>query len=284
MTDRGVRRRAAPYLLATGLAVTFLAGCSGGGDDDQPAETGTSTAAPTSPPTAAPPPAAPKDGACYALSFRQALAPTNSSKPTACKGRHTSETYAVGVLDTVVQGHLVAVDSQHVQAQVAEACPAALADFLGGDQADLRLSMIRPVWFTPSLAQSDRGAEWYRCDVVVVAGDEVLAEPDTSLEGALDDDAVRDRYAMCGTAAPDAEDFERVICSADHSWRAIRVVPYDPGEYPGVAAAKDALETPCSDAGLDVADDPLDYRWGYEYPTKEQWEMGQTWGLCWAPD
>ena len=184
----------------------------------------------------------------------------------------------------MVDGHLLAVDSDRVQAQVADTCPKALAGFLGGEQADLRLSMIRPVWFTPSVAESDRGADWYRCDVVVVAGDKELAEPDASLEGALGDEAERDRYAMCGTAAPDDEDFERVICSVEHSWRAIQVVPYEPGKYPGEQAVRDPLESPCEDAGLDFADDPLDYQWGYEYPTKEQWEMGQTWGLCWAPE
>ena len=262
--------------------MTVLAGCSGDEGDD-PTSSPTTTA-PSPPPTAVPPPRPPKEGACYRLSFRQALAPTSARKPTPCDRTHTAETYAVGTLDTVVDGHLLAVDSDRVQAQVADTCPDTLAQFLGGDGADLRLSMIRPVWFTPSLAQSDRGADWYRCDVVVVAGDEELAEPDTSLRGALDKEAVRDRYAMCGTAPPDDEDFERVICSAAHSWRAIQVVPYEAGKYPGEQAVRDQLEAPCENAGLDVASDPLDYQWGYEYPTKEQWEMGQTWGLCWAPD
>ncbi len=259
-----------------------LAGCSGG--DDDPAAASRTTAAPSPPPTAGPPPRPPDDGACYNLSFRQALAPTSSKKPTRCNRPHTSETYTVGTLDTVAEGHLLAVDSRQVRAQVANACPAALTEFLGGEPADLRLSMIRPVWFTPSVAQSDRGADWYRCDVVVVAGDKELAEPDASLKGALRKDAVRDRYAMCGTAAPDSESFERVICSAKHSWRAILVVPYQPGKYPGRQAVVEPLLSPCEDAGLDAAVDPLDYQWGYEYPTKEQWEMGQTWGLCWAPD
>ncbi|MDZ5623256.1 septum formation family protein [Nocardioides bizhenqiangii] len=282
MTERVVRRRAAAVLLAVAVGLTAFAGCSGT-DEEDPTAPGTTTA-PAPRPTAGTPPRPPEEGACYALSFRQALAPTTTRKPTPCGGPHTSETYAVGTLDTVVDGHLLAVDSDRVQEQVADRCPDALAPFLGGDQADLRLSMIRPVWFTPSLAQSDRGADWYRCDVVVIAGDMELAEPDGSLQGALDEDEVRDRYAMCGTAAPDDEDFERVICAAEHSWRAIQVVPYEPGSYPGEETVRDRLTEPCENAGLDVADDPLDYEWGYEYPTEEQWEMGQTWGLCWAPD
>lgn len=262
--------------------MTALAGCS----DDEPDEPSAppTTAKPTPPPTAGPPPRPPEEGACYGLSFRQALAPTTAEKPTPCDDPHSTETYAVGTLDTVVDGHLLAVDSDRVQTQVADECPKALAGFLGGEQADLRLSMIRPVWFTPRVAQSDRGADWYRCDVVVVAGDKELAEPEASLEGALGAEAERNRYAMCGTSAPDDEEFERVICSVEHSWRAIRVVPYEAGKYPGEQAVRDPLKSPCEDAGLDFADDPLDYQWGYEYPTKEQWEMGQTWGLCWAPE
>ncbi|KAA1426176.1 septum formation family protein [Nocardioides antri] len=281
MSDAVVRRRAASYALVVALAATAVAGCSGG--DEEPSSE-PSTTAPATPPTAGPPPKPPQDGACYRLSFRQALAPTSAKKPTPCGEPHTSETYAVGTLDTVAEGHLLAVDSERVQAQVAEACPDALLPFVGGDRAALRLSMIRPVWFTPSVEESDEGAHWYRCDVVVVAGDGQLAQPDTSLEGALDKPELRDRYAMCGTAAPDAERFERVICSADHSWRAIQVVPYDARTYPGERAVREQLASPCEDAGLDVAADPLDYEWGYEYPTEEQWEMGQTYGLCWAPD
>lgn len=269
--------------MTVAAAVTALTACSGADDDPGAAPTSTS-AAPTPPPTAAAPPAAPEVGDCYALSFRQALAPTSRTRPSDCTKPHTSETYDVGRLDTVVDGHLLAVDSDRVQRQVAEACPAGLLDFLGGDQRALRLSMFRPVWFTPTVAQSDRGADWYRCDVVVVGGDNELAEPDVGLRGALGKDALRERFAMCGTAAPDAERFERVTCGADHTWRAIEVVPYDAVRYPGEDAVRQRLESPCEDAGLDAAEDPLDYQWGYEYPTEEQWDMGQTWGLCWAPD
>ena len=41
---------------------------------------------------------------------------------------------------------------------------------------------------------------------------------------------------------------------------------------------------PCEDAGREVAEDALDYEWGYEWPTAEQWAAGQTYGRCWAPD
>ena len=96
--------------------------------------------------------------------------------------------------------------------------------------------------------------------------------------------AGRDRYAMCGTAAPDDPDFERVICSRPHSWRAISTVDFDPGAYPGADAVRARGQGPCEDAGAQVADDPLDYEWAYEWPTAAQWKQGQTFGRCWAPD
>lgn len=271
----GVRRTAGAL-----VAVLLLAGCSGKAPDAEP----TPEPTPTSPPTAKPPPPGPETGACYRLTFKQAVAPTTRRKPQPCDRPHTSETYDVGRLDTLVDGHLVAVDSDRVQQQVADECPAKLSAFLGGDLEDLRLSMVRPVWFTPTVQESDRGEDWFRCDAVVVAGDSALAALDGSLRGVLGREQDRDTYAMCGTAAPDADDFERVQCSSDHSWRAIAVVPFDPGPYPGVQAARERGQTPCENAGLDVADDPLQFDWGYEYPTADQWAAGQTFGICWAPD
>ena len=271
---RGIRVAAA----AAAVAV-LLGSCTSETEPEEPEPT-----APSSPPTAKEPPAPPEDGACYALSFRKALAPTSKADPVPCEQEHTSETYDVGRLDLLLDGHLLAVDSDRAQAQVAEACPAALTGFLGGDLADLRLSMVRPVWFTPTIKQSDRGADWYRCDAVVVAGEETLAELAGSLRGVLGREEGRDAYAMCATAAPDAEGFERVRCSDDHSWRAISVVPFEPGDYPGEEAVQEQGQGPCEDAGLEVAADPLDYEWGYEWPTEEQWDSGMTFGRCWAPD
>ena len=91
----------------------------------------------------------------------------------------------MGQLSTVVDGHLVAVDSTRVQQQVARVCPRKLAAFLGTTDDALRLTMLRAVWFTPSVEQSDAGANWYRCDVVAVAGDNRLAKMRGTLKGAL---------------------------------------------------------------------------------------------------
>lgn len=274
--DASVRAR-----IATVAAAFLLAGCTGGGDDPDATPTGTPTPTVLATATAVP---LPPGRACYRLEYDEALAPTNDRAPVDCARAHTSQTFAVGELDAVVDGHLLAVDSDRVREQVATACPVGLGRFLGGSTDDLRLSMLRAVWFTPTVEESDAGADWYRCDVIAVAGAEELATVTGALRGVLDEPAGRDRWGMCGTAAPDAADFARVLCSADHSWRAVAVVELPDGRYPGVAAVRESGQSPCEDAGLDAADDPLDFQWGYEWPTAEQWRAGQTYGRCWAPD
>ncbi len=272
--------------LAAALAAGLLAltGCS---DDGEPDADRTPTPSPTTsvpaPPvaTAAPVPA---ERACYRLAYDEALAPTAGQEPVDCQTRHTSVTYAVGRLDNVVDGHLLAVDADRVQAQVAATCPERLAAFVGGTREDRRLSMLRAVWFTPSVEESDAGAAWFRCDVVALAGPDRLAPLTGRVAGVLDAPAGRDRYGMCGTAEPGTPGFERVICSAKHSWRAIAVVPVAGDAYPGEKAVRAAGEDPCSDAGAAAADSALDYEWGYEWPTAEQWRAGQHYGRCWAPD
>lgn len=273
MVSRAVRMAAA---LAT-LGLTLTACTSAKEPVAEP------TPSPTVVPSATPAPR-PAEGACYRLTYAQAVAPTVSAAPVSCRARHTSTTYAVGRLDAIVDGHLLAVDSERMQRQVAAACPRRLRGFLGATEEQLRLSMLRAVWFTPTVAESDAGADWFRCDVIAVAGDERLAPLDRRLAGVLSRPEGRDRYGMCGTAAPDAPRFERVICSAAHSWRAVAVVELPRGAYPGARAARRAGQAPCEDAGRAAAEDPLDFEWGYEWPTRDQWRAGQTYGRCWAPD
>lgn len=266
-------------LLAVGLV-----GCTSDDEPPEPTPTPTPTATPTpTPPPRAVPARVPDADACYRLSYKQAVSPTNGANAVPCTGPHTSQTYAVGRVDNVVAGHLLAIDSRQVQDGVATTCPAGLDEVVGGTLQDQRLSMLRSVWFTPSLDQAGKGAAWYRCDVVALGGAQDLVEVTSSLEGVLDTPQGRDRFGMCGTASPSARGFERVPCAADHTWRAFSVIPLDEGPYPGRQAVDDA-GAGCEDAAAGVAADPLDYEWASEGPDAEQWAAGQTFVRCWAPD
>ncbi len=284
--------RRGPVALAAGAVVGVLvtAGCSGAETEDPPpsstpGSTAPSTSVPTPPPRATPVPK-PAAAACYRLTYAQAVSPTTRGRPVGCRQPHTSETFRVAGLDNIVDGHLLAVDSDRVQEKVASACPAALGEAVGGSPDDVRLSMLRAVWFTPTLAQAQAGASWYRCDVVALAGRDRLAPVTGSLAGVLDEGPSRgrDRWGMCGTASPDSRDFERVPCGRRHSWRAFDVVDLPDGDYPGPAAVTDAGADPCENAAAGIADDPLDYEWAFEGPDAAQWAAGQTYVRCWTPD
>lgn len=259
-------------LVAAG--VLLLAGC---GTDPAPP-----VAAPTTPLPAPAPPAAPAPHGCYQLTMAQAVAPTSHATAAPCTSAHTTETYFVGQLDTYVAGHLLAVDSDRVSQQVSSTCRRRLGGFLGGTTAATRLSMVRAVWFTPTVAQSAQGANWFRCDAVAVADSDSLSTLDTSLRGALRAPKRRAALAMCGTAAPGTDGFHRVQCAASHSWRAIAVVPIRGVRYPGVRAAKAAGKTRCLDAAAAAASDPLSFKSSYEWPTREDWSLDQHYGICWT--
>ncbi|MGL5823244.1 MAG: hypothetical protein ACRCYU_00040, partial [Nocardioides sp.] len=110
-------------------------------------------------------------------------------------------------------------------------------------------------------------------------------------------------YGLCGTAKPDAPDFQRVSCARPHTWRALRSVDI-PGQsgsgqsgsgqntgdrsYPGGKAVQAQGVAPCTDAAREQAADALDFQWSYEWPSRRLWtgsqrRPAQRYGVCWAP-
>ena len=93
---------------------------------------------------------------------------------------------------------------------------------------------------------------------------------------------------MCGTAQPGTAAFAGCCAARTTAGRRSRSSTSPKtskdGGYPGVAKVKGAGQTVCADAARAIASDALDYEWGYEWPTKDQWQAGQTYGRCWSPD
>ena len=249
-----------------------------GPQSPSPSETASSSGAPKSAQR-------PDARACYRLDFDEATAPTNDSRPVSCAKRHTAQTYYVGRLDTVVDGHLLAVDSRLAQRQVERACPRQLSGYLGGSSETRALSRLEAVWFSPTIEQSDEGASWFRCDAVALAGSGKLAPLPRRLRGILDRPDALDGVGLCGTTAPGEQGFERVICSRRHRWRALSTIAISGGEaYPGEAAVRGAGESSCRDQVRQASGSPERFSYGWEWPTRDQWRGGQWFGYCWAPD
>ncbi|WP_310526265.1 septum formation family protein, partial [Nocardioides sp.] len=222
----------------------------------------------------------PAKNGCHRLSYAQAVAPVVGGTEVACRKPHTSQTYKIGRLSLVSSGHLMAVDSPSVQAAVASSCTTLLRAHVGGSPEDLRLSMVQAVWFTPSVEEAAAGADWFRCDVVALATPGRLAALPRSTEGLV---GASDRFAMCGTTSPSAASFRRVPCSAAHSWVATSTVALSAKSYPSATASSTQMESACRSAARNRAADPLDFTWSEERPSKDQWDAGRRYGICWAP-
>jgi Septum formation len=261
-------------LVAALLLALVLAGCTGPTTPPTPSPTSSPTASASE--SAAP--ARPVKNGCHRLSYEQAVAPVVGGTDVSCQKKHTSQTYKIGRLSLVSAGHLVAVDSPSVQESVAASCTSLLGAHVGGSPEDLRLSMVQAVWFTPSVEEAAAGADWFRCDVVALATTGRLAALPRSSSGLVGSSS---RFAMCGTAPPGAAAHRRVPCSAKHSWVAIATVALTGKSWPSAADASRQMESACRAAARDRADDPLDFTWSEERPSRDQWDAGQRYGLCW---
>jgi putative regulator of septum formation len=178
------------------------------------------------------------------------------------------------------------VDSATVQRQLSTTCPRKLQEYVGGSTDARRLSRLNVVWYSPTLDESDQGADWFRCDVIAFAGqDRLAALPGGGrLHGVLNGAKGLSRYGLCGTAAPGAHGFQRVICSRKHSWQAITTIGLAGGaRYPGAAAVRKAGDGACKDRARSRSGNTLKFRYGWEWPTRQQWSRGQHYGFCWVP-
>jgi hypothetical protein len=264
------------------VAVAAACTTSGGGGSSTPSPSRTTTSAAAK--VVAPP--TPRNGACYRLTSAQLARPSSTSRPVPCSAQHTARTIFVGRLDTLVDGHSLAVDSDRAQRQLATTCPRKLASFVGGAPKTRELSRFNVVWFSPTIGQAARGADWFRCDVIAFADVARLypLPPGPRLKGALNKPDSLATYGLCGSTAPGAPGFQRLICARPHAWAAFDTVPLSGGKaYPGAASVRIAGDAVCKARAKARAANNLKFRYGWEWPNRDQWLGGQHYGYCWSP-
>jgi len=269
-------------VLALAALVLAVSGCSSSPPEPVSDSSPSPSPSPSATETVEPPDPGPtpRVGECHQLSFSQAVNVVGRTEPVTCTRKHTAETYFVGRLKLATKaGHVRRVDSRAAQEQARSTCSARLPRHLGRTPRELRLTMAQSVWFTPPPKRAEAGADWFRCDVVVVSGPRRLLTLPRATKGFGDVPAV----AMCATAAPGTKAFRRVGCAAKHAWKAVSSVDIPGRRLPSKAAVADLMEGPCGDAARANAADPLDFTWSQESPTQEQWDAGQRYGICWVP-
>jgi hypothetical protein len=261
-------------LLLTGALVV---GCSSG-TSPHAADKSSSPSSPS-----ATPPPAPVIGSCHRLGFAQAAQPTDATSTVPCTAPHTSQTVKVGQVAAVTGGQDARVDSAEVRDKIAQACPARLLKYAGGDLMTRRLSRLEVVSFTPTADQAKAGASWFRCDILGLAAANQLIRLPRQLKGVLDASDALDRFGTCGTTAPGKPGFERVVCRRRHTWQAVSTVTLDrSARYLGPRATAQG-DARCKDAAAARANGALKYTWSFEWPTRDQWTAGQRYGYCWVP-
>ena len=177
-------------------------------------------------------------------------------------------TFDVGELDTVVAGHLLTVDSDRVRDQVAADCPDLFDGLRRRRRVEhQRLSMLRPVWFSPTVEQSDRGPTWYRCDAIAVESEGRRWRPSAAGSRVCSDRAGGlATYGVCGTAEPGDRRLRAGRLRREHTWEAIDTVDVPGDVLPRQRAGRARRGQPCMDPARGGADDALTFEWGFEWP------------------
>jgi hypothetical protein len=75
-----------------------------------------------------------------------------------------------------------------------------------------------------------------------------------------------------------------VACAVPHAWEAVATIDLPGGvRYPGAARVRTAGDDTCADRVHERSGAVLEFSYGWEWPTRQQWAAGQHFGYCWAP-
>lgn len=226
--------------------------------------------------------AAPQLGACRVLTPQDVTQPSNATKVVDCQDKHTAETFAVGDLPDGLQDS--AYDSAELGAFAYQTCSAKFQEFLDADESTVMRTIVSWVWFRPSENAWEKGARWYRCDIVG-GGDESkkYADLPASAAGLLADQPTDDAWMVCvnGTSVQTAP---KIPCTEKHNWRAVTTIkvggPQDP--YPGDRQVESTTRDYCSQSVGAWLGYPPDYDFGYTWFHEGEWEAGNRRSVCWA--
>ncbi len=228
-------------------------------------------------------PGAPVVGACRVLTLADIAPATNAAPTVACGSPHTSVTISVGGFPSwrVTSANL---RSGVLGKEALQRCTTAWRRTVGGDVAAQHTTVVGLVYYLPDADELNRGAHWFRCDLVIGGGKDGMRLQDLPARVAgLLDAPLPDRLRACRTA-PEFSRGRQVSCARPHVLRAIGVATLpNQTAYPGKAALQKASAAGCR---------PVAKRWlngRVGAGTASQWPDETGWTLlhdrsatCWA--
>jgi hypothetical protein len=138
-------------------------------------------------------------------------------------------------------------------------------------------------WFRPSERAWDKGARWYRCDVVGgTTQSSSYRDLPTRIMG-LFAGKPPEPWLTCADGATVAS-ATKVACSEPHDWRAVTTIKLgSPGDtYPGDRLVQIRTRDFCSDSVGAWMNYPIDYEFGYTWFHQAEWTAGQRRSVCWS--
>jgi hypothetical protein len=236
--------------------------------------------APLRPQTSADKTTAPELGACYVLSPADTKKSSDTSTPVSCRRPHTSQTFAVGTLPAATGGSYAS--GGHGK-WIYPTCEKAFERFLSVDESLALRIQLSWAWFRPSQRGWDKGARWYRCDVVGGPADakQYAALPTTAqgLFGAKPPE----QWLTCALGDTVLKS-KKLPCTDQHDWRAVTTIklggPNDP--YLGDRLTEVRSRDFCSDSVGAWMNYPVDYEFGYTWFHEAEWQAGNRRSICWA--
>ncbi|MDQ6688399.1 MAG: septum formation family protein [Actinomycetota bacterium] len=222
----------------------------------------------------------PRLGACRVLHPTDVTAPSNASAPVPCTNAHTAQTFAIGTLPAATGS---SYDDPRHGGWIFHHCGAAFMRFVGADQSVAMRIQLSWAWFRPSSAGWEKGARWYRCDVVGGPANATAYRNLPTKTRGLFQGPPSDTWLTCARG-PSIPKSVQVACTQPHDWRAVTTIklgqPKDP--YPGDRLVQVRSRNYCSDSVGAWSHYPPDYTFGYTWFRKAQWQAGNRRSICWA--
>ncbi|HET7350070.1 MAG TPA: septum formation family protein [Marmoricola sp.] len=223
---------------------------------------------------------APPLGGCYRLTPRDVTLPSTDAEPVPCSERHTAQTFAIGTIpDSTGDDYGSRAHGEWVLPR----CRDAFGKFLAADESLAMRIQLSWAWFRPSERGWDKGARWYRCDLVggTAEAKEYRDLPETAK--GLFRARPPEEWLTCARG-PQVTGSVKLPCSEPHDWRAVTTIklgePRDP--YPGDRVVEVTTRDYCSDSVGAWMNYPVDYEFGYTYFHEAEWEAGNRRSICWA--
>jgi Septum formation len=222
----------------------------------------------------------PKLGDCYRLTPKQTSGSSSDQAPVSCSAPHTAQTFAVGSLPASTGKSYS--DAGHGR-WIYPRCQSAYEKFLSFDESMALRVQLSWAWFRPSEKGWDKGARWYRCDLVGGS-----AQATSYRELPVDAQGLfrakpPEQWLTCAQGETVLKG-KKVPCTEPHDWRAVTTIKLGETKdaYPGDRLVQVRSRDFCSDSVGAWMNYPVEYAFGYTWFHEAEWKAGNRRSVCWA--